>query len=120
MAMSLEPPVGKYKWHNEAVLVTEVARRELTDDNIWFHLGGFNPEGDSYDTQLYYVSQELEEFWSQLIGPYEQLRHELLSHINRQYRLNDKWQQVVITNDYTVKIHFKDGKTETVKPPSQD
>ena len=117
MALAMEPPSGNYKWHSEAVYVTEAARKELTDDNIWFHLGGYNPEGDSYDTQLYYVSQELDEFWSQLIGPYEQLRHELVSQINREYRLNDKWQQVVIDNDHTVTIHFKDGKAETIKPP---
>lgn len=120
MAVAMEPPTGNYKWHSEVVYVTEAARRELTDDNIWYHLGGFNPEGDSYDTQLYDVSQELDEFWSLLIGPYEQLRHELVLQINREYRLHEKWQQVMITNDHTVTIHFKDGKTVTVKPPAQN
>jgi len=120
MAVAVEPPAGEYRWHNEAVYVTEAARKELTDDNLWFHLGGFNPEGDSYDTQLDYISRDLDEFWSQLIGPYEQLRHELLSHINREHRLYDKWQKVEMTRNGTVVIHFKDGTTETVKPPTQD
>ena len=118
MAVCIELPAGTYKWHNEAVYVTPAARTELDTANIWYHLGGYNVEGDSYETQEYYVEQELNEFWSDLIGPYEQLRHELVSQINLSYRLHDKWLKVVITEDGTIKIHFKDGKTETVNRPA--
>jgi len=117
MAVSIESPADKHKWHNEAVYVTEAARRELDNDNLWYHLGGFNEEGDSYETQQYYVEQELNEFWAELIGPYEQLRHELVSQINREHRLYDKWQKAVVAKDGSVTIHFKDGHIETVKRP---
>jgi len=120
MAVMIESPADKYRWHDEAVYVTEAARTELEDDNIWYHLGGFNCEGDCYETQQYYVQQELGEFWSLLIGPYEQLRHELVSQFNREHRLYDKWKKAVITEDGTITIHFKDGHIETVKRPTKD
>lgn len=120
MAVVNEPPKGEYKWHNEAVYVTEAVRSELDYDNIWHHLGGYNDEGDCFETQQYYVERELNEFWSELIGPYEQMRHELISQINQQYRLYDKWQKIVITEDGNATIHFKDGKIETVKRPADD
>jgi hypothetical protein len=119
MATAIEPPIGKYKWHNEAVYVTQAARKELDDDNIWYHLGGYNCEGDSYETQQYYFEQELSEFWSILIGPYEKMRQELVSQINAEHRLYDKWQRVVITHDGTVTIHFNGGRIETVKRPAE-
>ena len=48
----------------------------LSSENIWFHIGGFDFEGDSYDTQLYYFEKELDEFWNELIGPYETVRQQ--------------------------------------------
>jgi len=120
MAVVSEPPKGKYTWHNEAVYITEAARRELNYDNLWYHLGGFNDEGDSYETQQYYVEQELDAFWSDLIGPHEQLRHDLLKRINQHYCISGKWQKVVIEENGTVRIVHKDGKSETVNPPKED
>lgn len=102
------------KWYDESVHITESARLELEYDNLWYHLGGYNEDGDTYDTQQYYIEKELNEFWAALIGPYEQLRHELVSQINLNYGLNDKWSRVVVTEDGTIRIHFKDGKIEAV------
>ncbi len=120
MAVVNEPPTGNYKWHNEAVYITEAARRELNYDNLWYHLGGFNDEGDSYETQQYYVEQELDAFWSDLIGPHEQLRHDLVKRINQHYCISGKWQKTIIEENGIVRIMHKDGKTEIVSPPEAE
>ena len=120
MAVANERPKGTCQWHTEAVYVTRAARRELDTNNIWHHLGGYSDEGDSFDTQQYHIEKDINEFWAELIGPYEQLRQELVSQINTEHRFYDKWQRVVITKDGTVTIHFKDGKTETVNRPADN
>ncbi|MHC4759347.1 MAG: hypothetical protein ACYTE8_11890 [Planctomycetota bacterium] len=117
MAVVNELPKGKYKWHNESVYITEAARSELNNDNLWYHLGGYSDEGDTYETQQYYVEKELDEFWSDLIGPHEQLRHELVKRVNQHYCISGKWQKAVIEENGTVRIVYKDGKTEIVNPP---
>ena len=115
MAVANEPPKGKYKWHNEVVYVTEAARCELNDENLWYHLGGYSDEGDTYETQQYYVEKELNEFWNELIGPYESVRQQLIKEL---YPLYDKWQRVTILEDMSLEILFKDGSKERVKPPA--
>jgi len=117
MAVANEPPKGKCKWHTEAVYITEAGHRELNDEYIWYHLGGYNIDGDSYDTQQYDFEKEINSFWSDLIGPHEQLRCELTEHINQHYRISGKWQKVVIEENGTLEIVYKDGRSETVKVP---
>lgn len=117
MAMVCEKPTDKYKWQSDALYVTEKARQEVTDDNLWFHLGGYNCEGDSYETQQYEIQQELGAFWAELIGPYENLRYDLIARIHQHYSLYDKWQKIILEDTGEMKIILKDGKTERVKPP---
>ena len=117
MAMVSEEPTGKYKWYSDALYVTQKARQEMDDQNLWFHLGGYNCEGDSYETQQYYAEQELAAFWADLIGPHENLRQELLTKINQHYPLYDKWQKIIIEETGDMKILLKDGKTERVQRP---
>jgi len=118
MAVVTEPPRGKYQWIDQLVCVTKDARNHLSSDNIWFHIGGFDLEGDSYDTQLYYFEKELDEFWNELVGPYESLRSELLSALSGNYGLYDKWQKITIAADNSLEIFFKDGKKQRVNPPA--
>lgn len=119
MAVLIEPPKDeKYRWADQLVCVTKEARDHLSSDNIWFHIGGFDIEGDCYDTQLYYFEKELEEFWNELVGPYESLRQEIFSLLARQYGIYDKWQKITVTEDGSIKILFKDGKKERIKPPA--
>ena len=68
------PAKANRKWTDEIVCITKGARDHLNTENIWFHLGGYDLDGDSYDTQFYYFEKELNEFWSKLIGPYEGIR----------------------------------------------
>jgi len=118
MAVVTEPPRGKYQWIDQLVCVTKDARSHLSSDNIWFHIGGFDLEGDSYDTQLYYFEKELDEFWNELVGPYESLRSELLSALSGNYGLYGKWQKITIAADNSLEILFKDGSKERVKQPA--
>ena len=114
MAVIIEPPTGKCQWPDETVCVTKEARTHLSSENIWFHLGGFSEDGDSYDTQLYHFEERLNEFWDELIGPYENLRQKLIEEL---YPVRGKWQKITIREDSTLEIVFKDGKIERVIPP---
>jgi hypothetical protein len=116
LAVLIEPPKDeKYRWADQLVCVTKEARNHLSSENIWFHIGGFDIEGDSYDTQLYYFEKELDEFWNELIGPYETVRQQLIKEL---YPLYDKWQKVTIFSDQSLEIVFKDGKRQRVNPPA--
>lgn len=117
LAIVDQKPDDKCRWYDETVYITEAARRRLDDNNLWIHFGGYNDEGDTFETQEYEFGQEMKEFWAALIGPYEQLRGELFSKISQNLPLDRQWQRVVITEDGMVAIHFKDGHLETVKRP---
>jgi len=119
MAVIAEPPKGKYQWSDATVCVSKEARNHLSSENIWFHIGGYNEEGDSYDTQLYCFEKELQEFWNELVGPYESLRGEIVSSLGGHYDLHDKWQKITIFADSSLEIVFKNGRRQRVNPPSE-
>jgi hypothetical protein len=106
---------GKVSWSKDVVCVTKEARERLSNENIWYHLGGFNDEGDSFDTQLYNFGEELDEVWNKLIGPYESIRQQLMDKL---YSLRGEWQKVTISKDGNLEIEFKKGKKELIKPPA--
>jgi len=114
MAVIIEESNNRHRWIDEAVCVTKQARNCLSVENIWFHLGGYNDEGDSYDTQLHDFEKELDEFWNELIGPYETVRQQLIKDL---YPLYNKWKKVTILEDCSLEILFKDGRMERIKPP---
>jgi hypothetical protein len=116
MAVITEPPKGKYQWSEETVCVTKEARNHLSAEHIWFHLGGYSDEGDSFDTQLYYFEKELDEFWNELIGPYETVRQQLIKEL---YPLYDKWHKVTVFSDQGLEIIFKDGRRQRINPPAE-
>lgn len=116
LAIVTESRKGRRRWSTDLVCVTKEARNQLTTNNIWFHLGGYNDEGDSFDTQQYYVEKELQEFWNELIGPYETVRQQLIKEL---YPLHDKWQKVTILEDGSLEILFKNGRKRLIKPPAE-
>ena len=120
MAVIEEPQKSGHSWSDGTVCVTKNARNHLSSENIWFHVGGFDLEGDSYDTQLHYFEKELDEFWNELIGPYESLRTELFSALRGHYGLYDKWQKITILQDGSLEILLKDGTKERVRPPEEN
>lgn len=119
MAIIELPSEGEGYWNDPIVGVTKDARINLNIENIWYHLGGFDEEGDSYDTQLDYFEKDLDEFWSELVGPYESLRQQIQSLLSRQYNIREKWKRVIVNSDDSLELIFNDGKTELVIPPEQ-
>jgi hypothetical protein len=74
ICMAIRPPKDASSWSSADVLVTPEAQDRLNTEHIWHHLGGWNEDGDTYDTQLVDFERELDRFWADLIGPDEQLR----------------------------------------------
>lgn len=113
LAVAFEKPKSKHSWRNDEVYVTRDAKDCLDNVNIWYHLGGYSDEGDSFETQEYYFEKDLNEFWSELIGPYESLRQKLT---NETWGLGDKWTKLVLTREGSLEIFFKNGKREYIRP----
>ncbi len=99
-------------WVDEEVLVTPAAK-ELDYCDIWYHLGGWYEDGDTFDTQLAVFSEELDRFWTALIGPDENLRRSILGLLES---LPD-WKHVKAEASGTVRLTFNDGSEKTIEPP---
>ncbi len=98
----------------DRVLVTPEAREQLSPSHIWFHLGGWSDEGDTYETQEYQFEEQLELFWARIAGPGEYLRTKLVENLDA---VKGEWQTITIDADGTVGIAYKDGSTKTLKSP---
>lgn len=96
------------------VSVTPEAREQLSPSHIWFHLGGWSDEGDTFETQEYQFEEQLELFWSKIAGPGEYLRTKLVENLDA---VKGEWQTITIDADRTVVITYKDGSTKTLKFP---
>ena len=107
----LEHPVQKRTWSCMDIYVTLEARSELSSTDIWHHCGGWNEDGDTWDTQLYCFEEELEQFWATVIGPAEFLRSKLLEAV-RSFDL--KWQSITIDSNGALSITHKDGSVESL------
>lgn len=115
MAKSPTPAPEGPTWLEDLILVTPGAQQRLNSSEIWYHLGGWYDEGDTYDTQELAFSEDLERFWTNLIGPDEQLRRDF---VRPTEGLKDSWQRITITPDGTVTLHFTDGTSKTLQSPA--
>lgn len=102
-------------WACEHMAVTAKAQAQLCASEIWFHLGGWSEDGDTYDTQAFEFEQALDRFWAELIGPDENMRREL---VREAERIEPEWECITITADGAVMIRFKDGATKAIQPPA--
>jgi hypothetical protein len=105
---------GRHRWTTIDVLVTLAAREELEPTDIWFHLGGWSEEGDTYDTQLESFERQLNLFWADVMGPGEYLRLRLFECLAE---FNLDWQSVSIESNGKVWISYKDGTAKMLQPP---
>ncbi len=105
---------GRHRWTTVDVLVTPAARKELTSTDIWYHLGGFSEDGDTYDTQLEVFQEELNLFWSTVVGPGEYMRQRLLDCL-REFGI--RWRQVTVESSGKVWISYQDGSAQMLQPP---
>ncbi len=108
------PPADASRWVDDYVLVTGEAQEQLQPSEIWYHLGGWHDEGDTYDTQLYSFEQELDRFWAELLGPDEQLRRSIMAALAA---ITPQWRSVKVFANGKIRVQFKDRATKTIQPP---
>jgi len=108
----LEQQRDKRSWCCMNVYVTLEARNQLDSSYIWYHCGGWNDEGDTWDTQLYYFEQDLEQFWAAIIGPGEYLRSKIRECL---FGVVKDWKRITIESDETISILYKDGTEKVFK-----
>jgi len=108
----LEQQREKRSWYCMNVYVTLEARNQLNSTDIWYHCGGWNDDGDTWDTQLYYFEQELEQFWATIIGPGEYLRSKIRDCL---FGVVKDWKRITIESDETISILYKDGTEKVFK-----
>ncbi len=110
------PPVGRSdedRYREDTVYVTADAQGRLNPSEIWFHLGGWNDEGDTYDTQVSQFAEDLDRFWSLLVGPDEQFRRGLMAATEA---IRGKWKAVILSPDGSVRIRYRKGRDRHVRP----
>jgi hypothetical protein len=115
MAVQTEPQgESRHRWTTADVLVTPAARDELDATDIWYHLGGWSEDGDTYDTQLADFGEQLNLFWVTVMGPGEYLRLKLLECIAS---FDLAWKQITVESSGKVWISYKDGTAQMLQPP---
>lgn len=112
MAISPKPLKESLSWLDENVLVTREAMNRLCPSEVWYHLGGYCDEGDTYETQESSFSEELERFWKDVIGPDEHIRTALMDVL----RGVDDWRRVIVHPDGRVAIQFPDQPQKQLAP----
>jgi hypothetical protein len=115
--MALQAPSSEKSWADATVYVTPKAQSQLAASEIWYHLGGWNEDGDTYDTQENAFSEDLERFWAALVGPDEYLRQNIVKAL---FDIRKEWKRVTITADGAVEIQFKNGRHKSLQPPSAE
>jgi len=113
MAVQTEPSQVR-TWSNTSVYVTSESRSQLNTTDIWYHLGGWSDEGDTWDTQVYNLEQEIEEFWATIIGPAEYLRSKIRESL---YGIVKDWKTIIYEDDETLTIRYKNGTEKVYKSP---
>jgi hypothetical protein len=113
MAVMEDAAKGRY-WSYTNVFVTAESRSQLATTDIWYHLGGWNDDGDTWDTQEYEVEQEIEQFWATIIGPAEYLRSKIRESL---YGIVKDWKTIIYDDDETLTIRYKDGTEKVYKSP---
>lgn len=115
VCMAVLPADKEHQWAEPTVFVTLQARNCLAASEIWYHLGGWNEDGDTYDTQDQDFTKDLERFWADVLGPDEHLRLEIVASL---IDVTPEWRTVTVTSDGKVTIQFADGTEKTIQPPS--
>lgn len=116
VCMAKEPELPKEGpgWMDDYMLVTAQAQDRLRPSEIWYHLGGWYEDGDTYDTQEVAFEKDLNSFWADLIGPDEHLRQNIVAPF---YRITPGWKAAHIYPDGRVWIEHADGTEKTMQPP---
>jgi hypothetical protein len=114
MAKAPLSPENKSYWADDHFVVTAQAQDRLRPSEIWYHLGGWYEDGDTYDTQEAAFERSISQFWANLIGPDEQLRRDIVAPFNR---IVPEWKAAHIYPDGRVRIEHADNTEKTIQPP---
>lgn len=114
MARTVEETVGKPSWSDDHMLVTVQSQTRLNPSQIWFHLGGWYEDGDTYDTQEIAFEKDLNTFWADLAGPDEYLRQTIVAPFDR---IMSQWKAAHVYPNGRVWIENTDGSEKTIQPP---
>jgi hypothetical protein len=115
MAVRRPPRTAKRRsWCTVEVLVTLEARERLDASELWYHLGGYCEDGDTYSTQLADFEDQLNLFWAGILGPGEYVRQRLLECIED---FGIQWKQITVESSGKVWISYKDGSAQMLQPP---
>ncbi|MBP7052848.1 MAG: hypothetical protein KBE65_17715 [Phycisphaerae bacterium] len=115
MAVRRHPQTAKRRsWCTVEILVTLEARERLDASDIWYHLGGYSEDGDTYGTQLADFEEQLNLFWAGILGPGEYMRQRLLECIED---FGIQWKQITVESSGKVWISYKDGSAQMLQPP---
>jgi hypothetical protein len=93
-------------WIENTVCLTPEAKKELSSSDIWFFLGGWNEDGDTYDTQIYQFEDEMEHFWADILGPEAFMRDKLLGTISS---FISKWKKITLDENGAMTIVYHNG-----------
>ncbi len=100
-------------WFDEEVLVTPESREEVPMIWIMNHLGSFLEEGGTGDEQEASFAKKFNRYWSELVGPDEHFRREVLSTLDG----TQDWKAMAVFADGRIKLKFKDGSAKHIRPP---
>jgi hypothetical protein len=113
VCLAKAPPKRPDDW-SEDVLVTRAAEQELDTHAIWYHLGGYSDEGDTFETQEHDFERALNDFWADLVGPDEQLRRKIM---DAMWALPKGWRSIQVQSSGLVRVRLEDGSRQTMRPP---
>ncbi|HNO77027.1 MAG TPA: ATP-binding protein [Phycisphaerae bacterium] len=109
------PPSKKASaWSDHSVVVTPDAETRMRSENLWHHLGGWNEDGDTYETQEYQFEEDLNDFWSAMLSSDERFRRRVMGALAG---LKPPWQSVAVDSDGNIRIRFVDRTEKIVTPP---
>ncbi len=109
---------GYWRYVGTTMLVTCECHVHCSDSEIWYHLGGYDSDdGDGYETQERCFSEQMESFWSHLVGPEEDTRRRIIDSLTR---VSSKWNSISAHSDGTVEIRWADGSMKTIQPPPSE
>ena len=118
VCMAMKPWSGegqKPYYGDDKVYVTPAAQHQLSQSQMWYHLGGFSDDGDTFETQEHDFSQELDAFWMRLAGPNEPRRAKLVECLSD---LKEGWESATVYQDGRVVLRQADGREDVFLPPS--
>lgn len=95
------------------VVVTPEARGLQYD--IWYLLGGYNPDGGSYESYESEIFGSIRAFWADCDGPGEYFRMSLIEKI-RDFK-GSKWDTVSVDAAHGTVTISHNGSHETINPP---